>query len=114
MKEQNEEVSLWEVLHFLKQVITYNKKLLKKIGLLWLGLFVVGYIYMLVSPRNYLSEMYVSSKNMNREELSSQIIYLNKLIEYNGREELALLLGLSAQEAASLVSFRIEPYIVEE
>ncbi len=114
MKEHNEEISIWEVLSFLKKVITHSKALFKKLIFIWVVIFALGYIYYSLGSKSYQSEMYVSTKNMNREELSSQIIYLNKLIFYSGYDELSSLLGIPQSDASNLQDFRIEPYVVEE
>lgn len=114
MKEHNEEISIWEILSFLKRIVTHSKALFKKMIFIWIAIFVLGYIYYSIGSKSYQSEMYVSTKNMNREELSSQIVYLNKLIFYNGYDELAALLGISKKDAAMLQAFGIDPYIVED
>lgn len=58
--------------------------------------------------------MYISARNMNRQELTSQVLYLNSLINYNNIDELATSLKISKTEASAISKFTIEPFKVDE
>lgn len=114
MKQQHDEISVWDIVLFLKDVIGKSKIFLKRVAIFWaitLGVLFLVYIY---ASKKYISDIYISARNMNRQELTSQVLYLNSLIAYNNIPELATSLQLTPDEASSITKFIIEPYRVDE
>lgn len=114
MKQQHDEISVWDIILFLKDVIKKSKVFLKRTAIFWaltLGVLYSVYIY---ASKKYISDIYISARNMNRQELTSQVLYLNSLIGYNNIPELATSLQVTPAEASTITKFIIEPYRVDE
>ncbi|MFN8438395.1 MAG: hypothetical protein U0V72_12260 [Cytophagales bacterium] len=114
MKQEHGEISIWELLLTIKKIFSYSKNQYKKILILWSAGFLVFYFYLNFNNKKYVSDMYISARNMNRQELTSQVLYLNSLINYNNIDELATSLKISKTEASAISKFTIEPFKVDE
>lgn len=110
MKQQHEEISVWDLLIFCKSIFNNSKKHLKRVFVFWTVIFVIAVFGFFILGEKYKSEMYISARNMNRQELTSQILYLNSLIENGNIQELTENLHISEKDAKSLKSFEIEPF----
>lgn len=112
-----------KLLKFILRLFTQLIKLIKKLGLFCfknyrlviLGLIVGGILGLFsfyVIPQTYSSTIILKYQIDAREQLHSDINYFNALAENQHYKKLGEILGISEEDAKSILEFKIDPYFI--